>query len=295
MHENICPHCGDTIVVTEADYGVTLKQVSFIQLANEFEARMLEDKQNALNEVELINNRILQIQANKYATPLFTYPDDSFIGQVIPKYRIYESSPINWVDKSLFVDQVKQITLQYNLTNVSGILAPMSGGKSIGIYRIQLRSSELDVNVLRYIDYADSDPIIFELERYTRYTGYEKEIKVMGVYKRSDESRYPYINSSRYFSSDWILAKTPRNPFPNATDIQMLYAKLLEPIVPILARDEEPLENWIDRAERAQRLWYQIGDLQRKLSIEKEFHSVQNILHDLRCLHGELELFTSQQ
>jgi len=96
-------------------------------------------------------------------TAFIYYPKQAVFGRTLPKNKIYEHSGANTRLKDLFVEQVEQIVWQYKLAPETINLPARPGVPELQIFSIQLKTSELNLDVLRCIDGVVQFPIIFEL------------------------------------------------------------------------------------------------------------------------------------
>lgn len=221
---------------------------------------------------------------------LFAYPKQAAFGRVLPKNKIYEHSGANTRLKELFVEQVEQIVWQYKLAPETINLPARPGVPEIQVFSIQLKSTELHEDVLRCIDGAVQFPILFELNQ---GLGDQAKTQVVAAYKRpsmssgeADTSRWVL---SSYFTSNWMPAATARTAMPLALDMAHLYAVLLQGLMPLPARPQEALPDWISRIEQAASKRREVEKTQARLTKEKQFNRKVEINATLRQLKSELE------
>ena len=217
---------------------------------------------------------------------LFTFPESCAFGKVLPKSKIYEHSGANTRLKDLFVKQVEQIVWQYKLAPETLHLPARPGVPEIQIFSIQLKSTELHEDVLRCIDGAVQFPILFELNQ---GQGDQAKTQVAAAYKRPSEADASGWVLSSYFTSDWMLAATARTAMPLALDMAHLYSVLLQGLMPLPARPQETLPDWIARIEQAKAKRREVEKIQAKLAKEKQFNRKVEINATLRQLTSELE------
>lgn len=219
-------------------------------------------------------------------TALIAYPRQAAFGRVVPKNKIYERSGANTRLKDLFVEQVEQIVWQYKLAPETINLPARPGVPEIQIFSIQLRATELHEDVLRCIDGAVQFPILFELNQ---GQGEQAKTQVVAAYKRPSEADASRWVLSSYFTSNWIPAATTRTAMPLALDMAHLYAALLQGLLPLPARPQEALPDWIARIEQAARKRREVEKAQARLAREKQFNRKVEINAALRQLKSELE------
>jgi hypothetical protein len=217
---------------------------------------------------------------------LIAYPKQAAFGRVLPKNKIYEHSGANTRLKDLFVEQVEQIIWQYKLAPETINLPPRRGVPEIQICSIQLKSTELNGDVLRCIDGAVQFPILFELNQ---GQGEQTQTQVVAAYKRPSEADASRWVLSSYFATEWMPATTARAAMPLALDMAHLYAALLQGLMPLPARPQEPLAEWVARVELAAAKRREVEKTRARLAKEKQFNRKVEINATLRHLKNELE------
>ena len=96
---------------------------------------------------------------SKPTHPAFiSYPKQATFGRNLPKNKIYENSGANTRLKDLFVGQVEQIVWQYKLAPETINLPARPGVPEIQVFAIQLKTPDLNLDVLRCIDGAVQFP-----------------------------------------------------------------------------------------------------------------------------------------
>ena len=157
-------------------------------------------------------------------TAFINYPKQAVFGRTLPKNKIYEHSGANTRLKDLFVEQVEQIVWQYKLAPETINLPARLGVPELQIFSIQLKASELNLDVLRCIDGAVQFPIIFELS-------FDGRTKVIAAYKRPNESDASRWVLSDYFATAWLPSDCERAAMPLALDLGGLYEQLLHSLI----------------------------------------------------------------
>ena len=216
-------------------------------------------------------------------TTLFAYPTNAAVGRVLPKSKIYERSQPTTAVKELFVRQIEQIVWQYKLApetiNVQGTtIVP-----EIQIFRITLKTGELNPEALRCIDQAIPFPLVFEL-------CHEGKVKSIAAYKRP--SAADAANISPYFAADWLPEDTPRHPLPVVFDLETLYAQLLAPLLPYPPRQGESLQAQVDRMDQIGQLQRELERCEARLAKEKQFNRKVAMNAEKRELNGQLKDLT---
>ncbi len=211
----------------------------------------------------------------------FSYPKQATFGRNLPKNKIYKHSGANTRLKNLFVEQVEQIVWQYKLAPETINLPAKADVPEIQVFAIQLKTSALDLDVLRCIDGAVQFPIIFEL-------CFEGQTKVVAAYKRPHESLPSRWVSSDYYSTKWVQNTVPRAPLPVAFDMHGLYEQLLQKLIPLPARSQESLTDLLSRAEQVAAKQREIDLICKRLTQEKQFNRKVRINAELKLLKNQL-------
>ena len=175
-------------------------------------------------------------------TAFINYPKQAVFGRTLPKNKIYEHSGANTRLKDLFVEQVEQIVWQYKLAPETINLPAGLGVPELQIFSIQLKASELNLDVLRCIDGAVQFPIIFELS-------FDGRTKVIAAYKRPNESDASRWVLSDYFATARLPSDCERAAMPLALDLGGLYEQLLHSLISTPARLQESLADLVARVE----------------------------------------------
>lgn len=218
-------------------------------------------------------------------TAFISYPKQATFGRNLPKNKIYEHSGASTRLKDLFVKQVEQIVWQYKLAPETINLPAKPGVPEIQVFSIQLKTAELDLDVLRCIDGAVQFPIVFEL-------GFEGKTQVIAAYKRPSESDASLWVLSDYFATAWFPSDIERTHMPLALDLGGLYEHLLHYLIPTSARQKESLADLVARVELIDAKQREVEKTASKLAKEKQFNRKVVINAELRKLKTELEGLT---
>ncbi|HGM7959250.1 DUF4391 domain-containing protein [Citrobacter sp. RHBSTW-00671] len=215
-------------------------------------------------------------------TAFIYYPKQAVFGRTLPKNKIYEHSGANTRLKDLFVEQVEQIVWQYKLAPETINLPARPGVPELQIFSIQLKTSELNLDVLRCIDGAVQFPIIFELS-------FNGRTKVIAAYKRPNESDASRWVMSDYFTTAWLPSDYERAAMPLALDLGGLYELMLHRLIPTPARPQESLVDLVARVELIAAKQREVEKAASRLAKEKQFNRKVEINAKLRILKIELE------
>jgi len=214
------------------------------------------------------------------------YPKQAAFGRTLPKNKIYEHSGANTRLKDLFVEQVEQIVWQYKLAPETINLPAKPGVPEVQVFAIQLKTPELNLDVLRCIDNAIQFPIIFELS-------FDGRTQVIAAYKRPNDSDASRWVLSDYFATDWLLSDIDRAAMPLALDLGGFYEQVLHRLISTPARPQEKLTDLVARVELVAAKQREIEKTASKLTKEKQFNRKVEINASLRQLKTELEALTA--
>lgn len=213
---------------------------------------------------------------------LVSYPVKAAFGRTLPKNKIYVHSKANTRLKDLFVKEVEQIVWQYKLAPETINLPARPGVSELQVFSIQLKTPELNLDVLRAIDGAVQFPILFELS-------FGGRTQVVACYKRQSEVDASRWVLSDYFATGWLLAGGQRAAMPLALDLASLYEQFLRRLIPLSARPLEPLGALVERFEQVQARQREVAKTAARLEKEKQFNRKVEINAALRKLKTELE------
>lgn len=215
---------------------------------------------------------------------LFAFPAKARLDRVVPKSRIYENGEVCRAVRERFVRQVASIVWEFSLSPRSTNIPEGPGVPEIQIFRVDLKESDLDPNVLRAIDEAIPSPLVLELVDGDR-------LRMAMAWKRphlTDPKRWIV---GHHFLGPWMDPTTPRQPLPPVLTLRALQEHLLRSLLPFPARVGETMEVQLERIEtlRAQeklveatrRRLHKEGQFNRKVAIHSELQAQEAALEDL--------------
>lgn len=211
---------------------------------------------------------------------LFAYPETALANRPITKTRIYQQQQLSTAVKNLFTTQVESITWLYKLAANTLNIAESAELPELQVFKITLKNNSLDERVLSSIDTAIPSPIIFEIHT-------AAEVQAAAAFKPYGSSQK--ITLSRYFYSPWYPKETERQPLPYAASIEQLYGKLLDALLPYLAKESESLGAQIERIAQIEKLERAITRCQARLRKEKQLNKQAPINRELKALQSELK------
>jgi len=219
-------------------------------------------------------------------SPFISYPKQAALGRVLPKSKIYDHSGASSAVREMFVRQVEQINWKYKLASETINLSSKPAVPEIQIFVLQLKTLDLNHDVLRCIDGAVQFPIIFELN-------FEGKTKVVAALKRPSESDSKRWVVSDYFSTKWIQTEVERVRMPLALDLGILYEIILQRLIQLPLRQNETITALVKRAENIRLKEIEVQKIVNKLVKEKQFNRKVEINAQLRSIRKELENLTN--
>ena len=215
-------------------------------------------------------------------TIVYGYPKTALLNRFLPKNKIFEFAKPTQKIKNLFVQQVNKITLQYSLSSRSINLAATPVVPEIQIFHIELKTPDLNLEVLSCIDKAIPFPILFELH-------HNNKVKITAAFKRPNEADSSKWVISGYYQTGWFEENTPREALPIALDMAGLYEKLLAPLMPRQSRVGEDLSHYVTRMDQLQIKQRELEKTQARLSREKQFNRKATINAELRKIKQDIQ------
>ncbi len=213
----------------------------------------------------------------------YVFPASTAFGKVLPKNKIYEKASPSAKVKELFVKQVDQIIWQHKLAPETMHINATAAVPEIQIFRLVLKTPDVDFQVLSCIDTAIPFPLMFEL-------CFEDRFQVVAAYKRPNLTDNSKWLISEYFCSNWQPAQQQCLPLPVVLDLALLYKHLLVGLVYVQSRRDESTEEWIIRTEKLTKLNRELSRLQNRINNEKQFNRKLEMHRELKQLVTQLQL-----
>jgi len=218
---------------------------------------------------------------------LFDYPKQAEFGRIVAKNKIYERVKPSRKIQEAFVSQVGKIIWRYKLAPKTTNLPETGKVKEIEVFELALKSDKqiesFDQNILRCIDKAIAHPIIFHLT-------YADKIKAIATYKRpSDADATKWVISDEYFETEWLKADLERQKLPVVLNLSGLYAHILRELIPLKSREDESLEDHIQRMGQVITKGKEVKKLETRMNNEKQFNRKVEMNAELRSLNDRIE------
>ncbi|MDP2762513.1 MAG: DUF4391 domain-containing protein [Sideroxyarcus sp.] len=213
---------------------------------------------------------------------LFAYPKQAEFNRVLPKSKIYEHGKPSRAVRDGFVTQINQIVWQYKLAPETINLPARPSVPEIEIFSLELKTPEVNEDVLRCIDKAIPLPIFYNLS----FAGH---IKTVAAYKRPSDADASRWVVDAYFESPWLPAQGERSALPVALDMAGLYEQMLRRLMPFPARQGEALKDHVERLNQLRSLQNEHAKLEIRLHREKQFNRKVELNSRLRAIKADIE------
>ena len=211
---------------------------------------------------------------------MFLYPEQTKVGRVLPKNKVYGHAKLSRAVRQRFVDEVKEIVWRHKLAPETLRLPAKSGVTEIQVFEIALKTGDLREDVLRTIDRAVPSLIFFELT-------FEGRVRFAASFKRASEIAGGPPVVETYFETPWQNATAPRLPIPVALDMaglyeQMLRQHMLSSPLALQPRGGETLPETVERGNHIRAKRRECKQLEAKLRKETQFNRKVEINAQLR-------------
>ena len=216
---------------------------------------------------------------------LFLFPRAAWFGRTLPKSKIYEHAAPGSKVKELFVWQVEKITWSYKLSPATINLPARDSVQEIQVFTVALKNGKLNHEVLQTIDNAIPSPILFVVT-------FGRQIRYVAAYKRPNEADKSKWVVSNYFETDWVNTDSECAELPIVLDLTALYRALLENIIPLSPRKDEPLADLVARVDRLKILQREAAKVLARLHREKQFNRRVKINAELKELEQKISACT---
>jgi len=217
---------------------------------------------------------------------IFAYPKQAEFNRVLPKSKIYEHGTPSRAVRDCFVSQVNQIVWQYKLAPETINLPARPGVPEIEIFAIDLKTADLNIEVLRCIDKAIPLPIFYNLN-------FDGQTKIVAAYKRPNDSDASRWVVGDYFESPWMPSNSKHSALPVALDMAGLYEQLLRSLMPFSARSNETIKEQVERLAQLRSKQKECTKLEAGLLKEKQFNRKVEINAQLRSIKTDIASLTS--
>jgi hypothetical protein len=213
---------------------------------------------------------------------LIEFPKQAEFGRVLPKSKIYEHASPSSKVKELFIQSVGKIIWSYKLSPETVNLPAKNEVQEIQIFTVILKTEKLKYEVLQTIDKAILSPIIFALT-------FKGKTRYVAAYKRPSEADKNKWVVSNYFETEWMKNDSNKIELPITLNLTALYHEIFKKIIPLPAKQEEPIAEHVFRAEQLQIKEREADKVKARIKKEKQFNRKVEINATLKNLQSEIE------
>ena len=202
----------------------------------------------------------------------------------ISKAKFYKNINITTSLKRLFVDQVKNI---YWRNKIASTTTNLSEGKyviEIEVFEINLNSSQVDIDLFKFIDSVIPYHILYILEyngKYQAWIGYKETTDIEDKIYKVD----------RYYHTNWC-EETELIVKLEGLNLDDVYENLVRQIAGDKLQSDNStrtLKQSVKRDKEIETLQKQINILQNKMRKEKQLNKQMEINTELKKLRSALE------
>ena len=212
---------------------------------------------------------------------MFGLPDITYFGKIVPKNKFYDKLTIDKKLERSFIDQINSIRWVHKLS--ADTLNVEKGGtvEEVEVFLIKLKTSELDLNVLRQMDRQLHYHLIFILElegQYQLWIGFK------------EESTNTAFKVGNYYHTDWVTEETFYLRI-DGLNMDTVYENLVRQIagVTLTQENSESLKETVERQAAREKLEKDIEKLRAKIRKEKQFNRQVELNKQLKALLKQLE------
>lgn len=212
---------------------------------------------------------------------MFGLPESTYFGKLVPKNKFYDKLAIDKKLERSFIDQINSIRWVHKLS--VDTLNVEKGGtvEEVEVFLIKLKTSELDLNVLRQMDRQLHYHLIFILE-------YEEQYQIWTGYK--EESVNTAFKVGNYYHTDWVTEDTFSLRI-DGLNMDTIYENLVRQIAgdTLTQENSESLKETVERQAAREKLTKDIEKLRAKIRNEKQFNRQVELNKQLKALLKQLE------
>lgn len=202
----------------------------------------------------------------------------------IPKAKFYENINITSSLKRLFVDYIKNIYWRNKIASTTTNLIDGKYVTEIEVFEVNLNNSQVDIELLKFIDSAIPYHILYILEyngKYQAWIGYKETTYIEKKKSKVD----------RYYHTNWI-EDTELIVKLEGLSLDDVYENLVRHIAGDKLQSDnsiESLKQSVERDKEIETLQKQISILQNKIRKEKQLNKQIEMNTELKKLKSVLE------
>ena len=212
---------------------------------------------------------------------MFGLPEKTYFGKLVPKNKFYDKLSIDRKLERSFIDQIASIRWVHKLSADLLNVEKGSTVEEVEVFLIKLKTSELDLNVLRQMDKQMHYHLIFILE-------FEEQYQLWTSYK--EESVSAAFKVGNYYHTDWVTEETFSLRI-DGLNMDTIYENLVRQIAgdTLAQKNGESLKDTVERQAAREKLSKEIERLRSKIRREKQFNRQVELNQLLKQLQQELE------
>ena len=212
---------------------------------------------------------------------MFGLPESTYFGKLVPKTKFYDKLSIDRKLERSFIDQIASIRWVHKLSADTLNVEQGSTVQEVEVFHIKLKTTEIDLNILRQMDKQLHYHLIFLLE-------YEGAYQLWTSYK--EESVTTAFRVGNYYHTDWVT-EDAFSLVIDGLNMDTVYENLVRQIAgDVLAQENaESLKETVERQAAREKLEKEIAKLRAKVRNEKQFNRQVELNTELKRLRKELE------
>ena len=191
-------------------------------------------------------------------------PESTYFGKLVPKTKFYDKLSIDRKLERSFIDQIASIRWVHKLS--ADTLNVEQGGivREVEVFHIKLKTTEIDLNILRQMDRQLHYHLIFILE-------YEEQYQLWTGYK--EESVNTAFKVGNYYHTDWVTEETFSLRI-DGLNMDTIYENLVRQIAggELAKENNESLKETVERQQARGKLEKDIEKLRARVRKEKQFN-----------------------
>ena len=212
---------------------------------------------------------------------MFGLPEATYFGKLVPKNKFYDKLSIDKKLERSFIDQINSIRWAHKLSADTLNVSKGSIVDEIEVFHIKLKTTELDLNVLRQMDKQLHYHLIFILE-------YEGQYQLWTGYK--EESTNTAFKVGSYYHTGWVTEEAFSLRI-DGLNMDSIYENLVRQIAgnELVKENDESLKETVERKAEIEQLEKKIERLRAKVRKEKQFNRQIELNAQLKKLSKQLE------
>jgi len=218
---------------------------------------------------------------------MFDFPPTTLVNRVIPKTRILGNARPSTRLKDLLTQQIQQIRWHAKLSPETIKISATPQVPEIQVFHLALKGTEIHPDLLSLLDKTIPQPMLWAIETA------DHKLAHSAAYKRPSEADFSQWVVGARFTSGFTSAPSSFPLLPVALDLSRLYRAILQPLLPLTARDAEALPALIDRCDQYQAHQRKLTQLTAKVNREKQFNRRVELNQQLNTIKAELAALTS--